>query len=185
VDAAFLTLKTTLMSPPLLRLLNCSKRFIVDCDASGTCFGTVVHQGDGAVAYFSRHVAAHCAKLPAYERELIGLVKVVCNWLPYLWGWTFTVRTYHRSLKFILNQCLTTIPQQQWVTKLFGYDLVVEYRPGKQNVAADALSHRDEEQLTIHALSITRFDVRRSSSGIDCSSLRTRVARPIGCWNYT
>jgi hypothetical protein len=97
---------------PLLRLLNCSKRFIVDCDASGTCFGTVVHQGDGAVAYFSRHVAAHYAKLPAYERELIGLVKVVCNWLPYLWGWTFTVRTYHRSLKFILDQCLTTIPQQ-------------------------------------------------------------------------
>jgi hypothetical protein len=40
-------------------------------------FGTVLHQGDGAVAYFSRPVAPHHQKLLAYERELIGLVKAV------------------------------------------------------------------------------------------------------------
>lgn len=65
---------------PLLRLPNFSKCFIVDCDAFGIGFGVVLHQGDGAVAYFSRPIAAHHAKLPAYERELIGFVKVVRNW---------------------------------------------------------------------------------------------------------
>jgi len=82
------------------------------------------------VAFFSRAIAPHHAKLPAYERELIGLVKAVKNWRPYLWGHAFTVRTDHYSLKFILDQRLTTIPQHTWVTKLFGYDLTVEYSLG-------------------------------------------------------
>lgn len=51
----------------------------MDYDASGTGFGAVLHQGEGAVAYFSLAVVPHHAKLPAYERELIGLVKAVRN----------------------------------------------------------------------------------------------------------
>jgi hypothetical protein len=76
-EAAFLQLKEALMTAPLLHMPDFSKRFIVDCDASGTGFGTVLHQGDGAIAFFSRAVAPHHQKLPAYERELIGLVKAV------------------------------------------------------------------------------------------------------------
>jgi hypothetical protein len=99
------------------------------------------------VAYFSRAVAAHRAKLPAYERELIGLVKAIRHWRPYLWGRSFTVHTDHWNLKYILDQRLMTIPQHTWVTKLFGYDLTVEYHAGKLNTMADALSHRDSNIL--------------------------------------
>jgi hypothetical protein len=67
------------MPYPLLQLPDFSKRLFVDYDASGTGFGGVVHQGEGAVAYFSLAVVPHHDKLPAYERELIGLVKAVCN----------------------------------------------------------------------------------------------------------
>ncbi|WVZ68636.1 hypothetical protein U9M48_017555 [Paspalum notatum var. saurae] len=144
-DQAFLDLKRALVSAPLLQLPDFSARFFVDCDASGSGFGAVLHQGDGAIAFFSRPVAPQHAKLPAYERELIGLVKAVRYWRPYLWGRPFTVRTDHWSLKFILDQRLTTIPQHTWVSKLFGYDITVEHRPGKQNIVADALSRRDEE----------------------------------------
>ena len=156
---AFSDLKQALMHAPLLQLPDFTKRFVVDCDASGTGFGAVLHQGDGPIAFFSRAVAPHHAKLPAYERELIGLVKAVRNWRPYLWGRAFTVRTDHSSLKFILDQRLSTIPQHAWVSKLFGYDLMVEYRPGKQNGAADALSRRHEDALAVHALSMPSFEV--------------------------
>jgi hypothetical protein len=92
-------------------------------------------------------------KLPAYERELIGLVKAVRHWRPYVWGRPFTVRTDHYSLKFLLNQRLSTIPQHTWVSKLFGYDITVEYRPCKLNGAADALSRRDEDMVTMYSIS--------------------------------
>jgi hypothetical protein len=147
-----------LTTAPLLQLPDFEKKFIVECDASGLGFGAVLHQGDGPVAFFSRAVAAHHAKLLAYERELIGLVKAVRHWRPYLWGRPFLIRTDHFSLKFILDQRLTTIPQHTWVSKLFGYDFQVEYRQGKFNVVADALSRRHEETLHVHALSGTTFD---------------------------
>jgi hypothetical protein len=72
------------MSAPLLQLPDFSKRFYVNYDASGSDFGAVLHQGEGVVAYFSRVLAPHHARLPAYERELIVLFKVVRNWRPYL-----------------------------------------------------------------------------------------------------
>ncbi|KAJ3690866.1 hypothetical protein LUZ61_020030 [Rhynchospora tenuis] len=154
--SAFAALKQALSASPVLQLPDFSLPFIVECDASGSGFGALLHQGDGPVAYFSRPVAAHHAKLAAYERELIRLVKAVRHWRPYLWGTTFIVRTDHYSLKHLLDQRLSTIPQHTWVSKLFGFDFQVEYRPGKANTVADALSRRNEEP-TLHALSSPSF----------------------------
>ena len=53
------------------------KPFLMECDASGSCFGTVLHQDAGAIAFFSRAVAPRHQALAAYERELIGLVYAV------------------------------------------------------------------------------------------------------------
>lgn len=151
-EAAFIALKAALVTALVLQLPDFSRRFIVDCDASGAGFGTVLHQGDGVVAFFSRAVAPH---------HVIGLVKAVHHWRPYLWGCAFTVRTDHWSLKFILDQQLTTIPQHTWVTKLFGYDLSVEYRPGKLDTVVDALSRRDADSsdLAARALSGPTFAI--------------------------
>jgi hypothetical protein len=102
--AAFLALKLALVTAPLLQLPDFTKRFVVDYDASGAGFGAVLHQGDGTIAFFSRLVTPHHAKLPSYEHELIGLVKAIRHWWPYLWGRAFTIQTDHWSLKFLLGQ---------------------------------------------------------------------------------
>ena len=85
------------------------------------------------------------------------MVKAVRHWRPYLWGRSFTVRTDHWSLKYILDQCLTTIPQHTWVAKLFGYDLTVEYCAGKLNTMAGALSHRDSDMPVVRVVSALTF----------------------------
>jgi hypothetical protein len=131
----------------------------MDCDALGAGFGVVLHQGVGPLAFFSRTVAPHHAKLAAYEHELLGLVKEARHWRPYLWTQPFVVRTDHFSLKYLLDQRLSTIPQHAWVSKLFGYQFMVEFKPGQLNMAADALSHRDEEGPAVHAISIRTFDL--------------------------
>jgi hypothetical protein len=72
------------------------------------------------------------------------------------------VRTDHYNLKFLLDQCLATIPQHDWVGKLLGYDFAIEYKPGALNTVADALSRRDtEEDATsgaVLAISAPRFN---------------------------
>jgi hypothetical protein len=61
-------------------------------------------------------------------------------------GHSFAIKTDYQSLKFIFKQKIGTPMQQQWITKLLGYDFVVEYKKGQDNIVADALSWRDEDE---------------------------------------
>jgi len=117
----------------------------------------VGHQGGRPVAFFSKPIAPRHAKLVAYERELIELVQAVRHWRPYLWGCHFVVRTNHRSLRFLLDQRLMTIPQHHWASKLLGFDFIVEYKPRTLNVVADARSRRDEHSGKVLAISMPTF----------------------------
>jgi hypothetical protein len=153
-EDAFRRLQRALTTAPVLRLPVFDKAFIVECDASGTGFGAVLHQGEGTVAFFSKPIAPRHSTLAAYERELIGLVQAVRHWRPYLWGRPFLVHTDHYSLKFLLDQRLSTIPQHQWASKLLGFDFRVEYRPGATNVVADATRRsRRRSTPSLHRLS--------------------------------
>jgi hypothetical protein len=82
--AAFQAFQRALTTAPVLRLLAFDSEFVVECDASGSGIGTVLHQGDGPIAFFSRPMAPQHAKLEAYERELIGLVHAIRHWQAYL-----------------------------------------------------------------------------------------------------
>ena len=169
-------MKMALTSTPVIQLSYFSSPFIVECDASGTGFGDVLHQGAGAIAFFSRPIAASHTKLAAYERELIGLVKAVRHWRPYLWGRAFTVRTDHYSLKYLLDQRLSTIPQHTWVSKLFGYDFAVEFRPGRQNAVADAMSRHHEVSATISPVSTATLLAISSPTFAFFDDLRTEMS---------
>jgi hypothetical protein len=139
-EEAFGALKAAVTSALVLTLPDFSKPFVVECDASTYGFGAVLLQDGHPVAFFSRPVAPRHRSLAAYERELIGLVLAVRHWRPYLWGRHFVVKTDHYSLKFLLDQRLATIPQHHWVGKLLGFDFTVEYKSGKTNTVADALT---------------------------------------------
>jgi hypothetical protein len=82
--AAFSALKDAVTSAPVLALLDFSRPFIVECDASTYGFGAVLIQDKHPIAYFSRPVAPRHRSLAAYERELIRLVHAVRHWRPYL-----------------------------------------------------------------------------------------------------
>lgn len=153
---------------------------MVECDASSTGFYAVLHQGTGAIAFFSRPIAARHAKLAAYECELIGLVQSVRHWRPYLWGRPFKVCTDHYALKFLLDQRLSTIPQHQWVSKLFGFDFAVEFKPGRQNIVADALSRKDAEPTLAFTLTGPRFALfaklrQAALTEPELSAIRSRI----------
>jgi hypothetical protein len=76
-EEVFKALQRALTSVRVLQLPAFDGELIVKCDASDSGFGSILHQGDGAIVFFNRQVTSWHAKLTAYERELIGLVQVV------------------------------------------------------------------------------------------------------------
>ena len=63
------------------------------------------------------------------------------------------------SLKYFLEQRLSSEEKQKWVTKMLSYDFEIIYKKGKQNVVADALLRKDEDvEALLCAISIIQRD---------------------------
>ncbi|KAJ0482832.1 putative nucleotidyltransferase, Ribonuclease H [Helianthus annuus] len=144
---AFESLKTALTSAPTLGLPDWSKPFTIECDASGVGIGAVLTQNGKPLAYFSAPLKGVVLSWSTYEKEMLAVVKAVRKWRPYLLGRPFVVQTDHLSLKYLLEQRITTPAQARWLPKLLGYDYKIEYKPGATNRGADALSRCYELQL--------------------------------------
>ncbi|KAK8949489.1 hypothetical protein KSP39_PZI005270 [Platanthera zijinensis] len=140
VMAAFAALQSALVQALVLSMPDFKQTFIVECDASGTGIDVVLMQTGRPIAYYSRAFSTAIRSRSAYEKELMALVLAVQHWRPYLLGRPFVVRTDHHSLRYFLQQKIVTPAQQLWVAKLLGYNFTIEFRPGKTNRAADALS---------------------------------------------
>jgi hypothetical protein len=141
---------------PVLALPNFSQPFLIECDASGNGIGAVLMQNNRPIAFLSKALKGKALHMSTYENELFALVTVVQKWRPYLLGQSFVVRTDQQSLKFLLEQKVGTPFQQKWITKLLGYDFVVESKKGVENRVVDALSQKEgwEEEVIISLLTI-------------------------------
>ena len=54
------------------------------------------------------------------------------------------MRINHKSLKYLLEQRITTPAQTRWLLKLLGYDYTIKYKKGVENQAANSLSRIGE-----------------------------------------
>ncbi|KZV31629.1 peroxidase 64 [Dorcoceras hygrometricum] len=139
-NTAFEELKQRLTTAPVLKLPDFEQEFEIECDASGRGIGAVLSQGGRPIAFFSKALADRALSKSTYEKELMALALSMRHWRPYLLGRSFVVLTDHKSLKELLHQRITTPDQQQWLSKLMGYEFQIRYKPGSLNGAADALS---------------------------------------------
>ena len=154
---AFNALKHVLSSTPVLALPDFSKQFVVELDASGSGIGAVLSQDGHPIAYLSKALSDRHMGLSTYDKEMLAIVFAVQQWRPYLLGQHFRILTDHQPIKHFLEQRITTPQQQKWLVKLLGYNYYVDYRPGTQNSAPDALS-RKTELLLLMGLSTPVFD---------------------------
>jgi len=60
-------------------------------------------------------------------------------------GRNFQIRTDHQSLKYFLEQPLSSPQQNKWLAKMLGYDYEIIYKKRCDNVVVDVLSHQFED----------------------------------------
>jgi transposase InsO family protein len=156
---SFEQLKEVMCKAPVLTTPDFTKTFIVECDASGNGIGVVLMQEGRPLAFESRPLKGKDLHKPIYEKEMMAILHALKKWRPYLIGRHFKVKTDHDSLKYFLEQRLSSEEQQKWVTKILGYDFEILYKKGKQNVVVDALSRKDEDvEAFLCAISIIQPD---------------------------
>ncbi|MCH79303.1 transposon Tf2-1 polyprotein [Trifolium medium] len=146
-DSAFLALKSAMTNLPLLTLPDFSLPFEVTTDASLHTVGAVLSQKSKPLAFFSKKLSPRLSASSTYIRELYALTEAIKKWRQYLLGSTFKIFTDHKSLKSLMTQTIQTPEQQKWLTKLLGYTYEIHYKPGKENVVADALSRIEESPI--------------------------------------
>lgn len=139
-EAAFLALKRAVTEAPVLRLPDFSQPFVVEADASGLGIGAVLSQKGHPIAFFSRKLSTRMQHKSAYVREMFAITEAIAKFRHYLVGHKFVIRTDHQSIRHMTDQIIQTPEQQEWLPKLLGYDFTIEYKPGRTNLVADALS---------------------------------------------
>lgn len=65
----------------------------------------------------------------------------------------FIIRTDHESLKHFIEQKINTATQQERMLKLMGLNYIIQYKKGRENRMADALSRKEIEESSSQAIS--------------------------------
>jgi hypothetical protein len=155
---SFQTLKMAMCTTLVLALPDFTKTFLLECDASGKGIGAILMQEGRSFAFTSKKLSERKMGKPIYEKEMLEILHAVELWHPYLLGQRFQIKTDHQSLKYFMEQCISSQEQQKWVTKLFGYDYEIIDKKGKDNVVADALSQKYEDEGSLFSLSFIAPD---------------------------
>ena len=143
---------------PILVIPNFTQPFVFECDALGTILGVVLTQQGRPLSFTNKQLCVHHLGKYTYERETMAILSTVETWCPYILGDHFKIKTNHHSLKYFMQQCLSSPKQHKWVTKMLGYDHEIIYKKGKDNVVADALSRQYEDEGSLLALSTPILD---------------------------
>lgn len=137
---AFELLKERMCTSLVLALPDFSQPFVIEADACGVGIGVVLMQMGKPIAYISKPLGPKAAAQSVYEKEAMAILEALKRWRHYVLGGKLIFKTDQQSLKFMMSQRLVEGIQHKLLLKLMEFDYVIEYKSGKENLVADALS---------------------------------------------
>ena len=100
----------------------------------------VLMQNGRPLSFFSRTLGPKAAVSSTYEKEAITILEALKKWKHYFATTSLIIKTDRQSLKYIHEQRLVEGIQHKLLVKRLGYNYTIEYKKGKENKVADALS---------------------------------------------
>ena len=138
------------MSSELVLVLpNFDLEFKVTSDASDLGYVAVLEQEhdqqDRSIGFFSKCYTMSQKNYSTSEKELLGIVMAIEHWSSFLYGKKFMVYSDHKPLAWLLNKKNPHPRLERWVLRLSIYEFEIRYKPGHENIVADALSRLFDE----------------------------------------
>jgi hypothetical protein len=157
-ETAFCKLKELLSTAPILALPDwrSDTPFELVCDASLQGIGGVLLQNNRPIAFESRKLIDAELRYSATELEMLAVVHCVEKWRVYVEGREVHIYTDHKPNTFFDTTKMQSRRAARWLEKLQQYQLQWHYKPGPQNVVADALSRHPVVDRPVVALVILR-----------------------------
>ncbi len=153
--SAFQNLKQRLVSSPILGYPHFEDPFILEVDASLQGFGAILSQKRESksvvIAYASRRLRTHERTMRNYSSMKLEFLSlhwaITKKFRDYLYGSSFLVRTDCHPLSRILTSKPTAADMSK-LADLSDFNFTIEYRSGKSNSAADALSRNPIDTMS-------------------------------------
>ena len=142
-EEAFKKLKD-LLSKATLSSIDENCPFVVESDASDVAVSATLNQRGRPVAFMSRMLSGSEKHYHPVEKEATAVIEAIRKWSHLLCGKHFKIITDQRSVSFMFDSRKKTKVKnnkiQCWRLELAEFNYTIEYRPGHENVAADALT---------------------------------------------
>ena len=143
-EKAYMTLKALLAKPPILKLPDFSKQFVLRTDASDLGIAAILMQEHDnemfPVAFASKKLLQRQRNYSTIERECLSIIWAVQKFEAYLWGRDFVIQTDHQPLTYINQTKVINKKIMRWAMILQEFRFRVESIPGNQNFGPDFLS---------------------------------------------
>lgn len=143
---AFEKLKTLLQEQIELYQPDYNKAFELTTDASNYAIGAVLSQDRHPITFISRTLTTTEQNYATNEKEILAIVWALQKLRNYLYGVAeLTIYTDHQSLIHSISEKNPNTKLKRWKNFIAEFGAEIKYKPGYQNIVADALSrHHDQ-----------------------------------------
>ena len=153
---AFDSLKSALMSPPILKFPDFDKKFFLATDASmigiGGCLPQVHYKKLHPLAFYSRKlrtISPNETQFSVIDLESLAVLDSLKSFRFLIYGYDVTILTDHKPLVDVINNPMLNQKRIRWYLGIQDFNAKIKYVSGKLNILADALSGNPVDNANI------------------------------------
>ena len=143
-NRAFETLKAHISCPPVLRLPDFSREFVLQTDACNDGIGGILLQEENGiihpVAFAIKKLLPRERNYNTMEKQCLAIVWAVQKFHNFLFDKPFALETDHQPLQYLGKAQFQNGRSMRWALALQPYRFTIRAIKGKDNVGADFLS---------------------------------------------